>query len=393
MKNLITLFLIIIFPFQIFATTYYVSPAGLGINSGDQTNPFKTIQKCVDIVVAGDTCIVEDGLYTDDNGDDVVVRIINKNGSKNNWITIKSRNKWGATLDGEKNKTNFGFQFLTSNFIRIEGFEVKNTHNAALHINTKSTYIYYKNNWIHDIAIRASTGGQAAAYNTFKSNHITYDGNIIHTIGSHAFYIRGEYTTIMNNIIYDVSAANPQGFMIQMAGDGADIRCKCINHSKIVNNTFVRTTSDRIGNINIWQGVDDLIIENNIFLLGSYASNKNYGAIENIGSYIKTNIVIRNNLTDSASMLKNTWNGNDDNFSYSDNILSADSSTVFVDIKNKDFKLSSTSPALNKGLSIKIPTHDFVNTIRPKDGIHDIGAYEYLGKVKAPHLINIKLFD
>ena len=45
------------------AATYYVSPSGKDTNAGTSTAPFLTIQHAADLVKAGDTVIVRQGVY------------------------------------------------------------------------------------------------------------------------------------------------------------------------------------------------------------------------------------------------------------------------------------------------------------------------------------------
>jgi len=43
--------------------TYYVATTGSNSNSGTQSSPFQTIQKCASIASAGDTCLIRAGTY------------------------------------------------------------------------------------------------------------------------------------------------------------------------------------------------------------------------------------------------------------------------------------------------------------------------------------------
>jgi hypothetical protein len=45
------------------ATNYYVATTGNDANPGTSASPFRTIQKCADVMVAGDTCLVRSGTY------------------------------------------------------------------------------------------------------------------------------------------------------------------------------------------------------------------------------------------------------------------------------------------------------------------------------------------
>ena len=49
----------------------------------------------------------------------------------------------------------------------------------------------------------------------------------------------------------------------------------------------------------------------------------------------------------------------------------------FVDASGLDFRLRSSSPAIDAGMSISAVTDDFAGVLRPQGGSYDIGAYEF----------------
>jgi len=56
--------LLLLFSSVLFSNTYYVSASrGNDENPGTEKKAFKTIQKAADVVVAGDTCIIREGIY------------------------------------------------------------------------------------------------------------------------------------------------------------------------------------------------------------------------------------------------------------------------------------------------------------------------------------------
>jgi signal peptidase I len=86
----IVISLVIIFGIgEALAATYYVSPTGNDSNSGLIGAPFKTIQRAADIVNPGDTVVVKNGIYTDTNGDNSIVKL-RRGGTAANWITFRS---------------------------------------------------------------------------------------------------------------------------------------------------------------------------------------------------------------------------------------------------------------------------------------------------------------
>lgn len=50
---------------------------------------------------------------------------------------------------------------------------------------------------------------------------------------------------------------------------------------------------------------------------------------------------------------------------------------LFKNVIGKDYHLTSTSPARNKGTNTQCPATDYVGTTRSQESICDIGAYEY----------------
>jgi hypothetical protein len=50
----------------------------------------------------------------------------------------------------------------------------------------------------------------------------------------------------------------------------------------------------------------------------------------------------------------------------------------FVNYTAGDYRVKSTSRAVNNGLSTYAPSTDIANVARPQGGRYDIGAYEYV---------------
>ena len=115
---------VMLLPAPLWAATYYVNATG-GNDSRTtgqaqvQGTPWLTIQKCVDNVAAGDTCLVEDGTYTDGDGNGIVVYVNTTNGTSGSPITIKSTNQYGAklTVSSAQNGLNAGFYIAKDYYI------------------------------------------------------------------------------------------------------------------------------------------------------------------------------------------------------------------------------------------------------------------------------------
>jgi len=87
-------------PQDVFATnnTYYVAPNGDNGNPGTFDNPFRTVQKCADTMVAGDTCFIRAGTYRE-------TITLPRSGSAGNPITFRAYNGEVATISGAEEVT------------------------------------------------------------------------------------------------------------------------------------------------------------------------------------------------------------------------------------------------------------------------------------------------
>jgi chitodextrinase len=360
------------------ASTYYVSPTGSDSNAGSSVAPFKTIQRAANIVNAGDTVIVKDGIYTDANRDDVIVRLT-RGGTSSSWITFKSENKWGAVLDGQ-NTAAYGWLLTDSaKYIRIENFEVKNTKQTGIHVSAGAVdpnNLYFYGNKVHDIARRqilctdSDQGtGHSGFYTDEIASHITLDSNLLYNIGripggcptkeyhnhDHGLYIRSNYVTVINNIFYEITYGWPTLIAAGVAPK---------NDWTIVNNTYYGANPKQKGHINLWGTVSNVTIENNI----SYGPNADF-IYPGTKQSDDVNVIVKNNLVYNANVITATGAG----YTVSGNIMGQD--PKFKNLTGRDFHLQAGSPAIDKGTYITGYTYDADG--RPIVGAPDIGAYEY----------------
>ena len=101
--------------------TYYVSDATGNDTTGDGSvgNPWKTIQKAVDTVVAGDTILVKAGTYAENV-------VITTSGTSNNYITLRNYQSDLVTilppvLTSSREDTGIS---TNADYIRIKGFRI-----------------------------------------------------------------------------------------------------------------------------------------------------------------------------------------------------------------------------------------------------------------------------
>src|SRR5687768_15901085 len=71
-------------PVEAAAKTYYVAIDGKDTNPGTEAQPFATMQKAVNVMVAGDTTLVKNGTYTKYTDTGAFVRFT-KSGTQTAW--------------------------------------------------------------------------------------------------------------------------------------------------------------------------------------------------------------------------------------------------------------------------------------------------------------------
>ena len=371
------LLLILLLPGAAFAKTYFVSPKGSDKNSGESSAPFKTIQKAADVVRAGDTVIVRDGTYVNESKGKYIV-YLKRGGDRSGWITFRAENKWGAVLDGQDNRTHFGWGFGRNvEYVRVEDFEIKGTRNTALMLEEASN-LYFYGNKINSIAryvvpcnARDAGRGNNGSFSPSEARHITYDGNYFFDIGrlpggcdkhdynkDHGLYVKGQNVKIFNNIFYN----NKSGWAVQIDGvhGAGDI--------SIINNSFYGPNPRKKGHIILWGECNDITIRNNI------SHSPNHAFIDSsFRQDDDTNIVISNNFVYGGKLITRAHSS----YHITDNITGLEE-PVFVSLDKPDFRLLPGSPVIGKGFAPGAPARHCDGNPRRKDTV-DIGAYEYTG--------------
>ncbi len=109
------------------ACHYVDAAAGNDANAGTSAAPWRTLQHAADVTSPGDTVIVNDGVYT--GGGNVVT--ISRSGTAAGWLVFRAAHLWGAVIDGQNNSSTVGIE-INGNYVRVEGFEVRNTSRYGL---------------------------------------------------------------------------------------------------------------------------------------------------------------------------------------------------------------------------------------------------------------------
>lgn len=360
---------------------YYVAPTGSDTYPGTQALPFQTIQQAANVVFPGDTVIVEDGVYTDTDGDRIVVKF-QRGGTSSAKITFRSEHRWGAKIDGQNNTSRTGIEFGSgADWIRLEGFEIYGVGNNSQTDGASGIVVYnggsnveIVGNHIHDIG-RACTDTPIGENGMFIGNQseVLIEGNLIHDVGrfapgengcqptttnyqnhDHGIYINtANNVTVRNNILYNCK----RGWSIQ-------IYPNAVSGILIHNNTFAFENPYRDGQIIVGADCASCQIENNV----SYAP---HNAFIRFYQGTHTNFIAASNIVYAAGLYSGTAISGvtfASNWPYTDPLMVAPLSY--------DFHLRTGSPAIDTGLFIPSVVIDFDGVLRPQGAGYDVGAYE-----------------
>jgi hypothetical protein len=148
------------------ANPYYVSVSGNDANTGTLASPFKTIQKCINVAVAGSTCLVRAGTYNEN-------LVINKSGTASSPITLARYQSEAVTINGG---TSHGIRDAGgSSYWIIDGFTITTTGASSVPVLVTSA------NW----------GGSTPTHWIVRNNTLLGGGVLI----------RGSYHLVENNTI------------------------------------------------------------------------------------------------------------------------------------------------------------------------------------------------
>jgi len=355
--------------------TYYVATTGSDSNLGTSTKPWRNPQKCAGSPVrAGDTCVVRSGVYTDSDKNGVVV-YVNSNsaaGTSSQPITIKSEVRQGAVITiPSTHSNNFGF-YVSRPYYIIEGFDItggnkagSGTHGIILYSGASGMIV--RSNSIHHIgrAVCSNSGVFTGVLLGGTISNVVIQENRFYSIGrrqsgesgcsttaknlDHGIYMSGgSNTTMRRNVFYDVV----RGYPIQLYGGTT-------TNISIYHNTFSGRNSTGIpeGQIMLASTIRGATIKNNI-------SHNPATAMLTTHNLSASNVSVNYNVSTAKMKRASSIAG----VTFSNNFESI-TNPGFVNSSRYDFRLTSTSYALNRGTSSGVPV--------VPDGRPDASAYEY----------------
>ena len=341
----------------------YVATTGSDSNPGTQSRPFRTIQRAATMAKPSTTVHVAPGTYREN----VTSRV---HGTASARIRYVSDTKWGAKIIGSGTQ---GMWTNNANYTDIVGFDI--TGSGRLGILNQGSYTLVQGNYVHNLTVSGGctgSGGAGIMNAVYTASDGDIIGNVVHDIG-----VPGKC-----NAVHGIYHANLRGH--------------------IFNNIVYRSSS---WGIHLWHAADKVMVANNTSFAnggGSMGGGIVAGVGDSPGGKILTNTKIINNIVYKnpangilqycASGQKCIGSGNivANNLVYGNGraitmkvgtatgTISADPQFVNYQASGNtgNYRLKSTSPAINKGTTTSAPTTDIDNIARPRGGAVDIGAYE-----------------
>jgi len=343
---------------------FYVSPTGSDTAAGTKAAPFKTLARAAKAATkAGTTVFVAPGTYAGG------IRTT-ASGTASSRIYWVSTTKWGAKIVPPANSTNKTAWDNRGNYVSIIGFDVDGSKIGTgtkwvLGIYTGGSYNVIEGNRVHHMATTIpcnSAGGSAIGVDSYyKGVKGDVIGNVVHDIGpAGCTYVQGIYHstsgTIKNNVVYRVGSA-----AIHLWHDATDVQ--------IVNNTV---SSSVFG---IIVGGGDFYFTkagaNNVHVHNNIVYDNKYGISEQ-GTTGKGNTYKNNLVTKNTTYNFQLRNGLTHTGTISSEPLFAGYSRTAA---TPNFKLSTSSPAIGRGLATYAPKTDIDGKARGT--AIDLGAYQH----------------
>jgi len=388
---------------------YFVSPTGSDANPGTTDQPWLTLQRAANAVVAGDTVVVRAGNYAGFN--------LTTDGTAAAPITFMAD---GAAVISQHNAvSDYGVDLDGADYAVVDGFRIingaagvraaNNTGVVVRHndidvnsrygvLATSSQGILIENNQVGRTGVGAGVvingGGDGAVIR----------GNRIYDNLTHGIFLNGDRLAagsdglVSNSVIENnILLGNGRGGAASIALDGAvgtSIRNNLIYfaHSDgislfaydgasgskdnlIVNNTVVVAVDGQWA-LRVSQDSTRNVVVNNILLNNNTANGSIFFNADSLtGTISDFNVLTGLLRDDSGTYTLDQWRAAK---SLDSNSKTADSArAVFVSVDAADYHLLADGPAVDAGTKNRAPLTDLEGNPRPGGGGVDAGAYEH----------------
>lgn len=180
-KKLHLLFAILFLNTVAFAKTIYVATNGNDNNNGSINTPYKTFNKAVSVMSAGDVCIIKGGVYEEE-------LIVNKNGSASSYLTFKAAD--GETVEIKATSKVTNWQLHSGNIYKANvNMSIESRFRAVYHNGDYMDLARWPNNtdnnrWTIDCT--PVTGGDGTHFTVASMPNIDWTGGLVYYLGAHS---------------------------------------------------------------------------------------------------------------------------------------------------------------------------------------------------------------
>ena len=343
------------------AKDLYVSPTGRDSNPGTQTAPVLTIARADALAGPGSTVHVAPGTYKVSAPSLGAAGIkTTKSGTATARIKFVSDVKWGAKLIVSGTGITWDSR---GSYVDIDGFDISGSGRHG--ILAAGANLTITNNFIHDLTVSGGCNGSGgAAIDTYGPvGNIRIDRNVVRNIGYRmigscatvqGIYVANPNNIVTNNLVSGVAAVG----ITQWHGATA---------STIINNTVFHSKEGILlgqGDAGTTTGSANNYVANNIVY-----DNTTYGIVEG-GKMAGNNRYVNNLVSRSGTNLRVKG-------SVSGTISSDPLFVNYLANGTGNYRVISSSPAIDRGTSNLAPKIDLNLVARPRGAAVDVGAYEY----------------
>ncbi|MBI2558516.1 DUF1565 domain-containing protein [Candidatus Woesearchaeota archaeon] len=344
---------------------YYVATTGLDSNAGTITAPFRTIQKAANTVQAGDTVYVLPGTYTltgpgaHPTYSNYASIYTSKSGTAAQPVQFISTLKWGAKIVSTGNR----IAWLNDGaYVTIQGFDITGTMGVGILSN--GNYSRIIGNHVHDYTSSyCDSSGSGTGIGSGRGNYVDIIGNLVDHLSVastcpagqiHGIYAAYTGMRIINNVVNNVKNY-----------------CIHVYHAPVDNKIFSNTAFNCGSGIIVAGTAEGLAknnsIKNNIIYQTVYYGIHEYATTRDGTEAIKNNLIYKTGILPAIST-------DDPTTAVSGNIISltaTQEAALFVNYQaggSGDYRLQSTSPAINAGATLGVPYNvDYDGVSRPQE--------------------------
>lgn len=407
-------------------TTYYVAPSGDDAGPGSQSQPWRTLQKAGDTATAGSDVIVLPGTYAGFR--------VRASGRADAPIRFRARPGVVVDTPGPANANGDNIWLRNVGYVEIDGFEVRDASRAGIAVQGEPDAN------VAGVVVRnclSTSNGRWGIFTAFAGDLLIEHNETSYSRDEHGIYVSNSADRVVvrdNHAHHNSSSGiqlnadpaqrgddpnDPQGDGIiedaliernvihdNGAGGAAGINLASVRGSLVRNNLLYGNHAGGIAGWDDDEGSNQFGTRDNRFV-GNTIVQADDGRFAvslvnaSTGNVVENNILVhrggRGSLEVDASSqegLRSDYNVVVDVFSdnedfldlaawralgFDANSLVVPLSALFADEAADDYRLTATSPAVDRGTARTDLPADITGLARPQGAGFDIGAYEFAG--------------